>query len=380
MKDAPTTDDGAAKRAHGRAWPILQIVAGIVLFVAFDTAVFASGLYLRWVSPDSGLGNLFYAMRFTAKSPAVQGGMIVLGDSRMAEGFSARLASEEGQRLGASHAFFNSAVPGTTPRVWYYMLRHYRDLGVRPAAVVLMAESFRDAPSGAAADRLSDIAYVHPYVGWKDIATFPLSYLTTPRRIEALEAVLFKGWLFQGDIEDFIRQPLKRIKVVELWRKHGGEWIDGYPGHDESLAGLTLNLATGDIGWPPGPETLPRAVRDYVADFEKNRGDPRGTIDAARYNRDWYGATAELCHEMGAKLIVFRLPRGPLHYLAAPQGEPRGALTELAAAGDAVLIDENMFDDLEHPGFFFDQLHMNRAGRENFSPRLARETLRLLAP
>jgi hypothetical protein len=377
-RPARTADAEAAPRSHRRWRSILSLVTGLLLFWLLDAAVFGSGLYLRWASPDSGLGDLLNVMRATEHAPDVKGGILVFGNSRMAEGFSAKLADAEAARLGAPQKFFNSAVPGTSARVWYYMLRAYRDRGLHPAAVVFAADSLHDGPGNSDPDAVSSIAFLPPFLGLRDIVTFPLSFKSPAARIEALEAVLFKGWLLHGDVEDFLERPTLRIKNVELWREHGADWIYDYPGNSHSLTGLSLDLATGQVGWGAGADELPNGVRKYIAKLKEKRGDEASPV-FADFTREWYGGAAELCRQMGARLIVFRVPRGPLQVLAAPQGDAHGALADLAAAGDLTLIQPDTFDDFERPQFFFDELHMNHVGREAFSPRLARETLQILA-
>jgi hypothetical protein len=258
------------------------------------------------------------------------------------------------------------------------MLRYYRDLGLHPIAVVYASDSLHDGPANGDPDETDDIAFLPAFLDWKDIVTFPLTFNTSRTRFEALQAVLFKGWLFQRDMADFLAHPASRIKDVQLWREYGAEWLYRYTGNPSSLAGLTLDLGAGKVGWEPGEDKLSPAVRSYIAGLKHNLVE-QANPKYAEFTRDWYEGAAELCREMGAKLIVFRVPRGPLQFLTPPLGEAHGALADLAAAGKLTLMDPDTFDDLEHPQFFFDALHMNRVGREAFSPRLARETLRILA-
>ena len=362
-------------------------MAGLALFLALDAAIFGSGFFLKWVAPDSGLGRVIYAMRATKMSPRANGGIFVFGNSLMAEGFSAKLANAEAARVGASPMFFNNAVPGTSPRNWYYMLRDLRDSGIRPAAVILMARDYRDSPDIAnTEDRVADLGFLAPYIGWRDITSFPFSFQRPDARLAAIEAVLVKGWLLHGDIEDFLLHPYLRVSAVKLWRKEGTAILYDYQGHPETLAGVSLDPATGTLGWGPNEANPPPGLRGDIVKLQADLPGLKETPvegaqpEVAQYIRDWYGAVAKLCREMGAKLIVLRPPRGPLQFMAPPDDEAHGALADLAAAGELRLLKADTFDDLERPRFFFDHVHMNRVGREDFSPRLAREALRLLSP
>ena len=57
-------------------------------------------------------------------------------------------------------------------------------------------------------------------------------------------------------------------------------------------------------------------------------------------------------------------------------GEP--ALDGVGARGEAVLLPEHRFDELERPELFGDALHMNQQGAVEFSAMLAREMNRML--
>ena len=61
-------------------------------------------------------------------------------------------------------------------------------------------------------------------------------------------------------------------------------------------------------------------------------------------------------------------------------GDEGGTLRELAASGELVLLDQHLLDELEQPELFGDALHMNAAGGERFSLKLAREVRRALGP
>lgn len=368
-----------SRRASDRLWPILQIFLGFALFLLIDSAVFGANAYLKWIDPESGLGQTLAVARVVQEAPRDRPLVLVFGDSRMAEGFSANLANAEARRLGAPYLFVNSAVPGTTARVWRYLLRHYKDVGIRPRAVVLMTPSFRDAGDTDDPTRASDILFARPWLGLADLLSFPLSFPAWDVRVEAAESILVRGRSFHQDLEDFLFDPSKRLDKAVQWRLHGSEWITSYPGNDKSLAGLQLDLGSGVISSPTGPVNAPPALVDYARRVAQTQGAPAENEQAHRYVALWYENIARLCNEMGARLIVLRIPRGPFHSLAGPGPAPHGALAELAAAGKLTLIPQTAFVSLERPELFFDNLHLNRQGRETFSPMLANEVVQVLA-
>ena len=99
------------------AWSLLSLL----IFLVSEGAVFRSGWYFKYVQPESSAGQLTFQVfwlqhELPAKVPEVG----VAGDSRIAEGFSARRA---GLASGGRLHFWNIGVPGSSPRTWYYLLR-----------------------------------------------------------------------------------------------------------------------------------------------------------------------------------------------------------------------------------------------------------------
>ena len=89
----------------------------LLCFLATEGIIFHSGLYSHYLEPDSSAGVLEGQMTWLGDTPAgAKPEIFLVGDSRMAEGFSARTASES---AGGRYDFWNLGVPGTSPRVWY---------------------------------------------------------------------------------------------------------------------------------------------------------------------------------------------------------------------------------------------------------------------
>lgn len=70
-------------------------------------------------------------------------------------------------------------------------------------------------------------------------------------------------------------------------------------------------------------------------------------------------ASPEMCQRAGARLFVFRIPRGPLHWMVGDDDRPTGVLADLLPAA--------LFDHLGRPPYFFDELYMSAVGRAAFS-------------
>src|SRR5213592_4943690 len=99
-----------------------NLLLGVAAFVCLDGIIFHTGLYVSILAPDSYAGRLAVITRAEKQRPS--SGLkevLVLGDSRMAEGFSATVADEIGSSAGFK--FVSLAEPAASVNTWYYMLR-----------------------------------------------------------------------------------------------------------------------------------------------------------------------------------------------------------------------------------------------------------------
>src|SRR5215211_7555167 len=95
-----------------------NLVLGVLLFLGLEAAVFRSGVYPKVLAPDSYAGHIHHFIEWTANHAASSEREIALfGDSRAAEGFSAKIA--DGLYTGEGIRFLNFATPGASLRVQY---------------------------------------------------------------------------------------------------------------------------------------------------------------------------------------------------------------------------------------------------------------------
>jgi hypothetical protein len=97
------------------------------------------------------------------------------------------------------------------------------------------------------------------------------------------------------------------------------------------------------------------------------------------YLRYWYGKIIERYRGSGTKLIFMRVPRAPT---SPPDPAPKlnSAIRQIASEPDVIVLDEHLFDQLEHPVFLWDAWHLNRPGMNAFSRLLGQEVRRVLGP
>jgi hypothetical protein len=113
-----------------------NLFLGIAVFLCVDGAIFHSGLYVSILAPSSYAGRVWRITRAEKdRAPSALKEVLVLGDSRIAEGFSATLANELGSPAGLK--FVSLAEPAASANPWYYMVREVDPTTRRYAAIVV---------------------------------------------------------------------------------------------------------------------------------------------------------------------------------------------------------------------------------------------------
>ncbi len=357
----------------------LEILTGVILFFLLDAAVFRTGLYGHWVDPTSRDGTVAQSIDNARHAPAGVPMLLVLGDSRIGEGFSARIANEVAHAAQANITFVSGGVGSSTARSWYYFLRENLARGQVPSAVALMAVSYHDNEGGNEADRRLDIGLVHSLLGLRDAMTFPSSFLTSDARLDAVRSILFSGLYYKSDFAAFLNNPSHRLAVLKTWRQVGYESANMYPGRAASVTGLRLDPATGALTLPDNLSPAERALLEgYATRLRGQSAQPVENRETAAYRALWFNRIIQLCAAHGIEVFIFRMPRGPLHFLADDDEGATGVFAALRDTGRARLLPATSFNALERPEFFFDDLHLNATGRQRLSADLATSLIPLL--
>jgi hypothetical protein len=373
----------------------LRAALGVAIFFAVDSLLFRSGFYFRIAAPGSAHGHIARVLDDISRMPLTKRGIVVTGDSRIGEGFSARVATHTAANDGSPLRFASGAIPASLPRVWYYLLRQTPEAARRLQAVAIMLPSYHDDDAEPEAERATDIVLVHPLLRLSDLTAFPPSFLTYRSRLQAAEAILFSGLFYGKDLRDLLADPPKRIQQVNAWRQHGYEWASRYGGRAESVEELRFNMETGALTMDPGRlNTQPTAaarfaylrrygdvrryaeLRRYASMLRYRGGRPPENARASAYRKKWLGRIADWCRDHQVDLIAFRVPRGPLHFMVDADETPSGVVAEMSQANRLRLLPAATFNPLERPENFFDSLHLNRFGREVFSAELARAVIK----
>ncbi len=343
----------------------------IALPLILDQLVFR-GVYLPLLEPQSTAGMTLLA-RSIQKANYAPGkkNVLILGDSRIGEGFSAGIANEIGTPQGFH--FIGLGLPGTTPRVWYYVLRDLVSQRNSYHAIFMMANTLRDDDTYEdVANRSLDTAYVAPLLNWGDIFTYPQSFTAPKEIMNATNAVAFPSASFKSDVIGFIKAPIKRAKKASQWRAGYPSWIAAYQGHAETLP---------PIGTPFSADyVLARLSANSRSSLDAyfrlyREGKPQPTERAFAYRYKWFGQIAQKYTSTAVTVGAFLIPRGPYHAALNKPAEAEGSLKLLERKGMITLLDTAVSLPLEKPEFFFDNLHMNATGRDVFSRNLAKSVI-----
>lgn len=347
--------------AAGRRRVAMDLLAGVVLFFALDAVVFRSGIYTFWLDPFSKDGVISRALTRVVP-PAGNRIVLVLGDSRIGEGFSAPIANARATAEGAALTFVNGAVPASSLRIQYLLLRAHVARGNPPAIAVLMTPTYRDDEAEDMADRALDPGLAHMLLGIGDIADFPWTFPSWRMRAVALRTVLLAGYDYKADVLGFLAAPRRRIGLAFAQNRDGFRWVDAYDGRPERLAAREP-ACEADTPTPCGPGVEA----------------PPANPASARYRTLWLDRIAVLCRQAGIRLVMLEIPRGPYHHGAGPTAA-EGSLAAQSAAGALEAIPAEAFRALERPRYFFDDLHLNAEGRRRFSAMLADRIIALPGP
>lgn len=344
---------------------IRWVVLVLAVFLCAEALIFRSGLYQRWLEPDSSAGNFEMHMSWLKKprSSSVPE-VLVLGDSRMAEGFSQRVAEAHSP---IESYWWNFGIPGTTPRVWYYLLRDADPERNRFHTIVISLENLADLDRfDSGPKRLIDLNFVIGRLRLTDVWEFSSSMQESDLQRTALMGSLLKGNTLRQDFLSFLSDIRKRWEKVALVEQVGLSSNEDYKGNDKNLIGLSIR-EDQNLDYPPN---LDEAVKRDILHQYRQDYPPQSGI-TTEYRKKWLGKILDLYQNSKTKIIFLEAPRGPV----APITPDAGAdfIQWSKKYPNVQVLNQQTFHFLETPETFFDALHLNRKGRELFSEKLAKE-------
>ncbi len=350
---------------------LLTLISTVCGFFAVEFAIFQTGAYSTILQHDSSTGAVETAIRNELKrerhSPRQ---ILTIGDSRM--GFLPRYANE----MRTGYEYGSIALPGATPRDWYYMLRAADPEANRYSAVLVAIEDFDDSETHEDHSvRAEDLYYLIARLHYSDIPYFAGSYRHDPKLVWAAQkGIVLKGLIYKRDFQDFLLHPLWRIETAELAREDSHDWYYKLVGPSTSMEGVEIDWKNRTVTVPPG---FTEAQRTVFQSWFFNPHPPDNGIRSA-YLHQWLRKIYDRYKDSNTRLVFLHLPRGPFIRPDQLAVNPHSSIRELAGQPGVVLMPEHLFDSLERPGLFLDQMHLNGPGAAEFSRILGREVSRTL--
>ena len=341
-----------------------NLLLGIVAFICVDGAVFHSGLYVSILAPSSYSGRISRITR--AEKERVSSGLkevLVLGDSRIAEGFSATLANELG--LPAGVKFVSLAEPAASANTWYYMVREV-DPTTRRYAAIVIPYGIGYEPNSADPLRISMTA---PLLRYGDCFHFASGFQRWSGRFRAFFACILRGSAYQDDVADLLAHPVARMRSIQQADKmhSGGE----YKGRDYDLVGTSYDVATGQVTFAPKLTEAQRLA------FRKSLIQPSqsDTEYSLKLQRDWIPRIMNRYSHSPTAIVLTPVPRGPFLELVGFSRGYESVLPSSVIQRTTFSLPGHTFDFLEQPEYYFDAFHLNAKGRQKFTDTLVSELL-----
>ncbi len=340
-----------------------NLLLGLATFVCVDGVVFHTSLYTSILAPDSYAGRMAAITR--AERDRASSGLkevLVLGDSRMAEGFSPAVADRLSSFDGFK--FVNLTEPASSVNIWDYMLREVDPMRRRYWAIVVpYGVGFE--PNSADPLRISMAA---PLLRYEDCFNFASAFQRWSGRFRAFTACILRGSAFQSDVVDLLEHPIARIRSVQ--RKPGRlQARDVYKGRDYDIVGTSYDPKTGQVIFPP---RLTEAQRDAIRDSLVKPSQSE-TQDFLRIQRDGIQRILNRYSASSTEIVLTPVPRGPFAGLPGASMTFHAAFPTITTQRAVFSLPEQTFDFLEKPEYYFDGYHLNAKGRQRFTETLVTE-------
>src|SRR5437773_9027841 len=340
-----------------------NLLFGVAAFVCLDGIIFHSGLYVSILAPDSYAGRLEVLTRAEQQRPA--SGLkevLVLGDSRMAEGFSTAVADE--LESAAGFKFINLTEPASTVNSWYYMLREVDPTSRRYWAIVV-PYAIGYEPSTVDPLRISMAA---PLLRYGDCFNFASGFQRWSGRFRAFAACILRGSAYQSDVADLLEHPIARIRSVQ----QEGERMQSraaYKGKDYDLVGTSYDPTTGQVTFAPKlTEAQRQAVRKSL--IQPSQSDTEYSL---KLQREWIPRILNRYSNSSTAIVLTPVPRGPFAELPGFSKAYHSILPSGVIQRTTFSLPEQTFDFLEKPEYYFDAFHLNSKGRQRFTETLVSE-------
>jgi hypothetical protein len=342
-----------------------NLFLGIAAFLCVDGALFHSGLYVSILAPSSYAGRV--AKITQAEKERASSGLkevLVLGDSRIAEGFSTTVANELGFPAGLK--FVSVAEPAASANTWYYMAREV-DPTTRRYSAIVIPYGVGYEPNSADPLRISMTA---PLLRYGDCFRFASGFQRWSGRFRAFTACILRGSAYQDDVVDLLEHPIARLRGLqqEDARMHSRAV---YKGRAYDLVGTTYDATTGQVMFASKLTEAQRLA------FRKSLLQPShsDTEYSLKLQREWIPRIINRYSNSPTAIVLTPVPRGPFAGLPGFYRGYDSILPSSVIQRSSSSLPGHTFDFLENPEYYFDALHLNAKGRRRFTETLVSELI-----
>jgi hypothetical protein len=342
-----------------------NLLLGLAVFICVDGVVFHTPLYTSILAPDSYAGSM--AVMTRAEKQRRSSGLkevLVLGDSRMAEGFSAAVADKLSSVAG--YKFVNLAEPASSVNLWPYMLREV-DPTTRRYWAIVVPYGIGYEPNNADNLRVSMAA---PLLRYEDCFNFASGFQQWSGRFRAFTACILRGSAFQSDVVALLEHPIARIRSIQLEPKRVRS-REAYKGRNSNIVGTSYDPNTGQVTFPPQlTEAQREAIRDSLVQPSQS--------ETQRFLKMQRDGIQQILHRYSAsptEIVLTPIPRGPFAGLPGASITFHAAFPNVTVQKTFFSLPEQTFNFLETPEYYFDGYHLNARGRQKFTETLVAELM-----
>jgi hypothetical protein len=342
-----------------------NLFLAIAVFVSVDGVIFHSGLYVSTLAPNSYAGRVAEITR--AEKERASSGLkevLVLGDSRMAEGFSTTLANELGSPAGLE--FVSLAEPAASANTWYYMVREV-DPTTRRYSAIVIPYGVGYEPNSADPLRISMTA---PLLRYGDCFHFASGFQRWSGRFRAFTSCILRGSAYQDDVVDLLEHPIARLRGLQQEGARMQSRAE-YKGRDYDLVGTTYDATTGRVMFASKLTEAQRLA------FRKSLIQPSqsDTEYSLKLQREWIPRIMNRYSNSPTTIVLTPVPRGPFVELPAFYRGHDSILPTSLIQRSSFSLPGHTFDFLEKPDYYFDAFHLNSNGRRRFTETLVSELM-----
>src|SRR5207253_10276558 len=187
-------------------------------------------------------------------------------------------------------------------------------------------------------------------------------------RFRAFTACLLRGSAYQNDVADLLEHPIARMRSVQ----REGEALQSraaYKGRDYDLVGTSYDPTTGEVTFAPKlTEAQKQAVRNSLV--QPSQSDTEYSL---KLQREWIPRILNRYSNSSTAIVLTPVPRGPFAELPGFSKAYHSILPSGVIQRTTFSLQEQTFDFLEKPEYYFDAFHLNSKGRQRFTETLVSE-------